>query len=192
MNKDEFKSMIPLERIENVIYVIRGQKVMLDRDLAILYGTETRVLIQAVKRNIDRFPEDFIFQLTKEEWANLKCQIGTSSSACLKSQIVISNGRGGMRTMPYVFTEHGVAMASNLLKSKRAVVISVEIVRAFIRMRQMLTGQKEMGKELTELKSFLLKHANHNDREFKRVWDAIGKLSQPLDKEQRKIGFQLD
>jgi len=181
MNKNESKSIIPLEKIERVIYVIRGQKIILDQDLATLYGVKTKNLNKAVSRNQERFPEDFIFRLTYEEWANLKFQIGTSSL-----------NWGGRRKLPLAFTEHGVAMASNLLKSKRAIEVSVEIVRVFIRMRQTLTSHKEMSKELAELKSFLLKHSNQTNREFKRIWQAIEKLSkQPDRKEQRKIGFDV-
>ncbi len=173
--------IVPMEKIQQAILLVRGSKVMLDRDLALLYGIETRVLNQAVKRNRDRFPDDFIFQLTKQEWVNLKCQIGTSSL-----------GWGGKRKLPMAFTEHGVAMASNLLKSDRAIKVSVEIVRAFIRMREFLNSRKEMGRELRNLKSFLLKHSHANDREFRQVWQAIEKLSAPLtEKTQRKIGFDL-
>jgi hypothetical protein len=179
MNKDELRSIMPVERIEGFIYVIRGQKIILDRDLAMLYGVETKQLNRAVMRNRKRFPEDFIFQMTKQEWINLKCQFGTSSSDW-----------GGKRKLPIAFTGHGVAMASNLLKSARAVEMSVEIVRAFIRIRQVLAGYKEMNKELTDLKSFLLKHSNSNDREFRRVWQTIEKLSSPP--AERKIGFDLD
>jgi len=182
MDKDESKSIIPLERIERVIYVIRDRRVILDKDLAMLYGVETKNLNRAVIRNWKRFPEDFIFQLTKQEWTNLKCQFGTSSS-----------GWGGKRKLPMAFTEHGVAMASNLLKSERAIEVSVEIVRAFIRMRQILTSHREMSKELAELKSFLLKHSHANDREFRQVWRAIEKLSMSLtEKKQGKIGFDLN
>lgn len=181
MKNDELKSIMPIERIEKVIYIIRDRKVILDQDLAALYGTETKQLNRAVVRNRKRFPEDFIFQLTKQEWTNLKCQIGTSSS-----------GWGGKRKLPMAFTEHGVAMAANLLKSERAIAVSVEIVRAFIRMREFLSSQKEMGRELCNLKSFLLKHSHANDREFQRIWRAIGKLSSPpAEKTQRKIGFDL-
>jgi len=181
MDKDESKSIIPLERIESVIYVIRGQKIILDQDLAALYGAETKQLNRAVSRNKERFPEAFAFQLTNEEWNSLRCQIGTSNA-----------GRGGRRYLPFVFTEHGVVMAANILKSKRAIWVSIEIARAFIRMRQIMTSHREMGKELVELKSFLLKHSNQTNREFKRIWNAIEKLAEPHNgKEQRKIGFDV-
>ncbi len=182
MKNDGF--LIPVERIERAIYIIRGRKVILDQDLAALYGVATKNFNKAISRNRQRFPEDFAFQLSKEEWNSLRFQIGTSKT-----------GRGGRRYPPFVFTEHGVVMAANLLKSDRAIAISVEIVRAFIRLREFLSSQKEISKELSDLKSFLLKHSNTNDREFKRVWDAITKLTEPLDigtKNQPKIGFDLN
>ena len=178
MKKDE--SIIPSERIERSIYVIRGQKVILDQDLAVLYGVSTGNFNKAIGRNQKRFPEDFAFRLTKSEWNRLIFQIGISKS-----------GRGGRRKLPIVFTEHGVAMAANLLKSDMAIQISIEIVRTFIRMREFLTTQKEMGKELSELKSFLLKHSNKTDREFRRVWQTIEKLTDKP-KNQRQIGFNLN
>ena len=190
MKKDESRSIVPVERIEHVIYLIRGNKVLIDEDLAVLYGVENRVLIQAVKRNIERFPDDFMFQLTKEELKNLRSQIMTSNSSNLKSQIVISSSHGGRRTLPYVFTEHGVVMAANILKSKRAVSVGIEIVRTFIRLRQTLASHKAIAKELAELKSFVLKKSNQNNQEFRRIWQAIEKLSAPKE-EQRRIGFDL-
>ena len=178
MSKTPSKSLIPSERIESTIYIIRGQRVILDQDLAILYGVETKNLNKAVSRNQARFPEDFIFQLTKKEWENLKFQIGTSSLSW-----------GGRRKLPMAFTEHGVAMAANLLKSERAVAISVEIVRAFIKLREFLNSKKEIAKELTEIRSFLLKHSNASNREFRRIWQAIEKLSTPPTERERRIGF---
>ncbi len=181
MNNKESESIVPLERIEGMIYFLRNKKVMLDEDLAKLYGVKTKRLNEQLRRNKDRFPEDFVFQLTDEEWNTLKSQFATSSSDW-----------GGRRKLPMAFTEHGVAMAANLLKSKRAIKVSVEIVRAFIRMRQVLASHKEISKGLAELKSFLLKHSNQTNREFKRVWDVIEKLAKPMDKERKKIGFDLN
>ena len=127
------KSLIPVERIEKLIYLIRGHKVMIDSDLAELYGVTTGALNQALKRNIDRFPEDFAFQLSSEEFA------------ALISQFVISKtGRGGRRKLPWVFTEQGVAMLSSVLRSKRAVQVNIQIMRAFVRMRQLLSSHKEL------------------------------------------------
>ena len=184
MKNNQALSIVPAERIERVIYFIRGNKVMLDRDLAALFGVDTRTLTQAVKRNLVRFPVDFMFQLSKKEMGNWM------------SQIVISNPslKMGLRKRPYAFTEQGVAMLSSVLRSPQAVVVNIEIMRTFIRLRQALSTQTAMTKEFSDLKSFLLKHSNTNDREFKRVWDAITKLTEPLEqraKNQSRIGFNL-
>lgn len=192
MKNDEFKAIVPIGRIERVIYVIRGQKVIFDQDLAVLYGTETKQLNRSVKRNKERFPEDFAFQLTKEELNSLRCQIGTSNENSLRSQIATSNtGRGGRRYLPFVFTEHGVLMAANILKNKRAITVSIEIVRAFIKLRQTLASHKELAKELKEIKEFVLKNSLKTDREFQRIWLTIEKLSAPPAKGD-KIGFDLN
>jgi hypothetical protein len=132
VTKPDGRSDVPIERIESAILFIRGHKVMLDRDLAALYGVKTFNLNKAVKRNTDRFPEDFMFQLTAEEAGTLRFQIGMSKG----------KGRGGRRYLPYVFTEQGVAMLSSVLQSKRAVQVNVEIIRAFVRLRQMLAPTK--------------------------------------------------
>jgi hypothetical protein len=163
---------IPAERIESAIYLLRGQKVMLSPHLAVLYGVEVRVLIQAVKRNIERFPKDFMFQLTRTEFANLK------------SQIVISSWGGLRRATPYAFTEQGVAMLSSVLKSKRAVQVNVEIMRTFVRLRQMLTSHADLARRLDALeKSY--------DAQFKAVFDAIRELMSPtVPRRRRAIGFQ--
>src|SRR5438105_4240243 len=129
--------VMPLERIEHAILLIRGQKVMIDRDLAALYGVETKNLNKAVRRNLDRFPSDFMFQLTAEETKNLKFQIGTSSS-----------GYGGRRYLPYVFTEQGVAMLSSVLRSRQAVQVNVAIMRAFVRLRETLALHKDLARKL--------------------------------------------
>jgi len=175
-------SLVPTERIERMIYFIRGHRVMFDENLALLYGVTTKNLNKAVNRNRDRFPEDFMFQLAQEEWKSLRFQIGTSNK-----------GRGGRRYLPYVFTEHGVVMLANVLKSKRAALISIEVARAFIRLRQALAGQKEVVKEVMELKSFVLRHAQKSDQEFRKVWRAIEKLSMPPPKkEETRMGFKLN
>jgi hypothetical protein len=176
------QSILPVERIEKAIYVIRGEKVLLDRDLALLYGVETRALVQAVKRNIERFPEDFMFQLDKKEFENWR------------SQIVISNStvKMGLRWHPYAFTEQGVAMLSSVLHSPQAVAVNIDIMRAFVRLRQTLSSNHEVAKKLATLESFLLKHSNQNSQEFRHVWSAIEKLGTPQnEKEQRRIGFDL-
>ncbi len=172
--------MVPAERIERIIYVIRGQRIMLDRDLAMLYGVQTHNLNKAVMRNVARFPSDFMFQLTKEEWKVLIFQIGISKK-----------GRGGRRHLPYAFTEQGVAMLSSVLRSPRAVAINIEIMRAFVRLRHALISQEKTDQELTTIKSFLLKHSHKTDHEFRKVWRAIEKLTPPPQPE-RRIGFQLD
>jgi ORF6N domain len=176
--------LIPEERIESKIFLIRGQKVMLDRDLARLYGVKTHVFNQAVKRNIDRFPEDFMFQLTKAEFENLTFQSGISN---LKSQFVISRW-GGRRTLPYAFTEQGVAMLSSVLKSKRAVHVNIAIMRAFVKLRQILSTHKEVSRKLKELEQRIEGH----DKGIKSIFDAIRKLMEPERKTKGKIRFVVD
>lgn len=172
-----------VEQIESQIFLIRGQKVMLDADLAGLYGVPTKVFNQAIKRNAERFPEDFIFQLNDEEFADLRSQIGTSS---LRSQIVTSNnppGRGGRRHLPYAFTEHGAIMAASVLNSPRAVEASVQVVRAFVQLRQMLASNAELSRKLVALEK------NYNIK-FKAIFEAIHKLMTPADpKKKHSIGF---
>ena len=170
------KALIPVEIIGKKILLIRGEKVMLDADLAELYEVETFNLNKAVKRNIDRFPQDFIFQLTKEEADSLRFQIGMSKK----------EGRGGRRYLPYAFTEQGVAMLSSVLNSKRAVKVNIEIMRAFVRLRQMLASNAELERKLNALE-------NKYDHQFKGVFDAIKQLMTPLDtKKKSKIGFRRD
>ena len=162
---------VPLERVEKAILLIRGEKVILDTDLATLYDVETRSLLQAVKRNSERFPSDFLFQLTRKE------------SDSLRSQIVISKGRGGRRYLPYAFSEHGAMMAANVLNSKRAVQASVQVVRAFVRLRQLLASNAELASKLAELEG-------KYDRQFKVVFDAIHQLMTPLASPRKQIGFR--
>ena len=171
MEKSKNKFLIPAERIERSIFLIRGQKVMLSIDLADLYGVEPRVLVQAVKRNIDRFPEDFMFQLSKEEFSNLK------------SQIVISSWGGLRRATPYAFTEQGVAMLSSVLRSKRAIQVNIEIMRAFIRLRRMLASHAELARKFEALEK-------KYDAQFKVVFDAIRQLMTPPAPKHRPIGFR--
>jgi len=157
--------------LESMIFSIRGQRVMFDADLAKLYGVSTKALVQAVKRNIDRFPADFSFQLNKQDLTNLR------------SQIVTSSGHGGRRTAPYVFTEHGVAMLSSVLSSKRAVLANIAIIRAFVRLRRMLAEHVDLAAKLVELE-------RKYDRQFKVVFDAIRELMQPgAPDSKRPIGF---
>jgi hypothetical protein len=165
-------SLIPIERIEQAIFLIRGEKVILDADLAKLYGVTTTRLNEQVKRNRDRFPEDFAFRLTKEEFAILMSQFATSSSP-----------HGGRRKLPLAFTEHGAIMAANVLNSKRAVQASVQVVRVFVRLRQMLASNAELASKLAELEK-------KYDRQFKVVFDAIRRLMTPASLAREQIGFR--
>ncbi|MCA0427373.1 MAG: ORF6N domain-containing protein [Bacteroidetes bacterium] len=139
------KSFTP---IENLVYFVRGEKVMLDSDLARIYGVETKMLNRAVKRNLSRFPDDFMFQLTAQEWETLKYQIGTSTP--LEAQSASSNW-GGRRTLPYVFTEHGAVMLASVLNSQQAIAASIEVVRVFIKLRELLSENKILEKKIQEL-----------------------------------------
>lgn len=167
------KSLIPAERIERSILLIRGQKVMLDRDLAQLYGVETKQLVRAVKRNVFRFPDDFMFQLSKDEFDNLRYHFGTSSHW------------GGRRYPPYAFTEQGVAMLSSVLNSGRAIKVNIEIMRAFVRLRQILSSNKELAKRLDELEK-------KYDAQFRVVFEAIRELMKPPETKKRPIGFLVE
>jgi hypothetical protein len=161
---------VPAGRIEDRILMIRGQKVMLSTDLAELYEVEPRALVQAAKRNIDRFPEDFMFQLSQEEFANLKSQIVTSSWGGLR------------RAAPYAFTEQGVAMLSSVLHSKRAVLVNIQIMRTFVHLRSMLASHAGLARKLDALEK-------KYDAQFKVVFDAIRQLMMPPNLKQRPIGF---
>ena len=173
----ESQAIIPVELIEKKIYLIRGQKVMLDSDLAELYGVETRVLLQNVKRNIARFPPDFMFQLTKEEYDFLRSQI-----------VILKLGRGKHRKyLPYAFTEQGVAMLSSVLRSERAIQVNIVIMRAFVRLRQILSTHKELAHKLNELERKIERH----DEEIKAIFDAIRQLMAPPEKPRRRIGFHI-
>jgi hypothetical protein len=163
--------LIPTERIESAILALRGGRVMLDDDLAALYGVPVRSLNQAVRRNRGRFPADFMFQLTAAEFRRLR------------SQTVISkNGRGGRRTAPYVFTEQGIAMLSSVLRSDRAVRVNIEIMRTFVRLRQMLRANVDLARKLAALE-------RQYDEQFKIVFDAIRRLVAPPEPNRRRIGF---
>jgi hypothetical protein len=154
--KADSTQLQPLENIENLIHVIRGKQVMLDRDLARLYGVETKALNQAVKRNMERFPEDFMFQLSKEEFENLRSQIVTSSEdEILRSQNVTSSW-GGQRYMPYVFSENGVAMLSTVLRSQQAININIQIMRAFNAMRHFITSNAQVFQRVENIEKNIL------------------------------------
>jgi len=173
--------IVPHERIENRIFLIWGKKVMLDRDLADLYGVKTSYLNRQVRRNIDRFPSDFMFQLTSKEYNNLICHFGTSN---LKSQSVISSW-GGVRKLPFAFTEHGILMLSSVLNSPRAVHVNIQIMRAFVRLRQILAGNKELAEKLKELENKVEGH----DADIKAIFDAIKELMSPPPEKTKRIGF---
>ncbi|MFH1533543.1 MAG: ORF6N domain-containing protein [Nitrospirota bacterium] len=178
--QSKISSIVTVQHIDHSIYLIRGHRVMLDEDLAKIYGVETRVLNQAVSRNKDRFPEDFMFQLSVKEFDGLI------------SQIVISN-RGGRRKMPFAFTEHGTVMLASVLRSKRAVQMSIEVVKAFVQLRHVLASHKNVADQLSEVRSFMLKRFNEADREFKKVWKAIEGMSKTTEDESGKqIGFRVD
>jgi len=173
----------PLEGIDKMIREIRGQKVMLDQDLATVYGVETRVLIQAVKRNIHRFPADFIFQLSEQEWNSLR------------SQFVISKGKGGRRYRPYAFTEHGAIMAAMVLNSPRAVQMSVFVVRAFLKMRAVLSDNRELVRTLATLEKELKGRLNVHEAAIvsilQRVMDIIDPPALPEPPPKKGIGFHV-
>jgi hypothetical protein len=167
-------TLIPVARITQSILFLRGYKVLLDADLAALYGVETRVLLQAVKRNLERFPDDFLLQLTAEEWTTLR------------SQSVISNAdRGGRRYAPYAFTEQGVAMLSSVLNSKRAISVNIEVMRAFVRMRELISSNKELAQKLAELERKIATH----DQSITGILKAIRELMNPPLPKRRGIGF---
>jgi hypothetical protein len=169
------KALIPVELIEKKILLIRGEKVMLDNDLAELYDVPVRILNQAVKRNIDRFPEDFMSQLSKEEADSLRSQI-----------VTLKRGRGEHRKyLPYVFTEQGVAKLSSVLNSERAVRVNIEIIRAFVNLRKMLASNAELSRKLAALEK-------KYDAQFKVVFDTIRELMRPPEKPKQKIGFKRE
>ena len=170
----EQQSLIPSERVERAILLIRGHKVMLDSDLAALYEVPTRRLNEQVRRNPRRFPPDFMFELTPEEVVSLRSQIATSK-----------RGRGGRRYAPLVFTEQGVAMLSSVLNSERAIQVNVEIMRAFVRLRRMLASHADLARRLDALEK-------RYDSQFKVVFDAIRELMIPPAPRRRPIGFQIE
>ena len=171
-------SLVPVEMIEKKIYLIRGHKVMLDSDLAELYGVATKVLLQAVKRNLNRFPEDFMFLLKYQDVAALRSQI-----------VTLKKGRGEHRKyLPYVFTEQGVAMLSSVLNSERAVQVNIAIMRAFVKLREMLSTNKELALKLAQLERKMEKH----DEEIKLIFDAIRQLMKPPETKTKKIGFRRE
>ena len=168
------KEVIPIERIARAILIIRREKVMLDSDLARLYGVTTGNLNKAVKRNAERFPTDFMFQLDAEEVANLKFQFGISSW-------------GGRRRLPYAFSEHGVAMLSSVLNSERAVKVNIAVVRAFVKLRETLDTNRELARKFAELE----RRVGVHDDEIAAILEAIRQLMAPPEKPRREIGFHV-
>lgn len=166
MNEVEEEYIVPIERIAERIYLIRDQKVMIDSDLAKLYGVETGALVRATKRNKERFPDDFMFQLKQEEFENLKCQTG------------ISSRWGGRRSPPYAFTEHGVLMLSSVLRSERAAQVNISIIRAFVCLRQMLATHKDVARKIAE-----------HDRQIANLYEHVQRLLNQPDNGDKPIGY---
>lgn len=167
--------VLPVEQIDSIILLVRGQKVILDRDLAQLYGVTTGNLNKAVKRNIDRFPNDFMFQLTPEEYKSLRFRFG-----------ILKKGQHS-KYLSYAFTEQGVAMLSSVLKSKRAVEVNIAIMRAFVSLREMLTTHKELALKLDDLEQQLKGH----DEQIQTIFEAIQQLLTPPKQPRKKIGFEV-
>ncbi|WP_240466019.1 MULTISPECIES: ORF6N domain-containing protein [Sphingobacterium] len=185
--ENKMETSLPNEVLMNKIYVFRGQKVMLDSDLAELYGVETKVFKQAVRRNIERFPPDFMFELDESEFNSLRSQIVTSK-----------NGRGGSRYFPMVFTEQGVSMLSSVLKSKQAIQINIQIMRIFTKMRQFLNDTTQIHLELADMRLAMEKLSKKQDSQGKNidlVFEYIDRLENKLDKpplpERDKIGYKV-
>ncbi len=164
---------VPRERIEQTILMIRGHKIILDRDLAAMYGVTTRDLNKAVSRNLERFPEDFMLQLTRSEFNNLKFQFGTSSW-------------GGTRKLPRAFTEQGIAMLSGVLRSKRAIHVNIAIMRAFVKLREFAVGHKELAAKLEQLE----RKVGGHDTQIRSLFEAIHRLMEPSATKLRRIGFK--
>ncbi|MBI4024547.1 MAG: ORF6N domain-containing protein [Verrucomicrobia bacterium] len=193
----EKQPLIPVERLDNLIHEVRGEKVMLDSDLARLYGVTTKQLNRAMKRNADRFPADFVFQLTPDEVEAMRCQFGTASTAAgapIRSQIATASKRN-VRFLPYAFTEHGAIMAANVLNSPRAAQMSVFVVRAFIAMRRALADSRGQARKLAalekELKERLDVHETAIVTILQRVMDIIDPPPPPPHPPRRQIGFQV-
>lgn len=180
------------EKVISKIYHIRGKRMMLDSDLAQLYNVETKVLNQAVKRNMLRFPDDFMFTLTQTEWEILRSQIVTSKSNDA------SNMRGGRRTLPFAFTEQGIAMLSSILNSETAILVNIQIIRVFTRMRELLSTHKETLLKLEKIEKALLGHhskISKHDEDIDSFFNVLKALLQPLEEEtssRKRIGFKSD
>lgn len=174
MARNKHAALMPVQLVSQLIVILRRQRVLLDTNLAALYGVPTKVLLQAVKRNPERFPKDFMFQLNAKEWAALRSQSVTSNEA-----------RGGRRYAPYAFTEEGVAMLSSVLNSSHAIAVNIEIMRAFVRMRDLLASNKELARKLSELERKLDSH----DQAIVGILSAIRELMRMPEPKKRPIGF---
>jgi hypothetical protein len=175
------RALVPVERITQAILVLRGQRVILDSDLAAIYGVTTGRLNEAVKRNADRFPEDFMFRLSAAEHAALISQFATSKP-----------GRGGRRKLPWAFTEHGAIQAANVLNSPRAVAMGVYVVRAFVKLRELLISNRELARRFDELEARLEKRLTAHDEAIAAILSAIRELMSPTPPKRRGIGFTAD
>ena len=173
-----------MQTVENAIHLVRGQRVMLDSDLAGIYGVTTKRLNEQLKRNQQRFPQDFAFQLTTEEFASLRSQIATSN---LKSQFATSSSHGGKRKLPWVFTEHGAIMLASVLNSEVAIEASVRVVRAFVRLREIISANAELAAKFAQLERRLDSH----DAAIAQLFAAIQQLLAPAPKKKREIGFHV-
>ena len=173
------KSLIPAEKITSIIYLIRDEKVLLDADLAELYGVETRVLKQAVRRNEDRFPEDFMFQLNVNEWKSLRSQT-----------VMLKRGKHS-KYPPYAFTEQGIAMLSSVLKSKQAVQVNIAIMRAFVQMRKFLQSHDELAAQLKKLEKETTEKFAEQGKQIQIIFEAIKQLIIEKQKPKKPIGFAL-
>ena len=184
LDKTDMGNLVQKDDLGSLIRTIRGQKIILDFDLARIYGVPTKALNRAVKRNLERFPDDFIFQLTLEELVNLKYQIGTSSS------------HGGKRKLPYAFTENGAIMAANVLNSPEAVRMSVFVVRAFVQMRDLLGGTKELARQLADLEKKLTARLDVHESVIvdvlRRVMEILDPPPLPPEPPRRRIGFHVE
>ena len=188
--KAEVATIQPLENIENLIHIIRDKQVMLDRDLARLYGVETKVLNQAVKRNIERFPEDFLFQLTKEEYGILKSQIAIANAEYLRSQNVTIDMRGRhLKYLPYAFTESGIAMLSGVLRSPQAVSMNIQIMRAFVAMRRFLTSNAQVFQRLEVIEHTQLSLVAHQEVTDKKLEEVFRRLDDRSEKPEKGIFY---
>jgi len=171
--------LVPVQIIENKIFVIQGQRVMLDSDLASLYDVETKRLNEAVKRNIERFPTEFMFQLTSEEWDFLKSQFATSKKS-----------RGGKQKLPFVFTKHGVLMLSNILNSKKAIAVSIQIIKVFTKLKELSLTNKEVFQRLDELERTLISYARENNANIEEIFQQLGYLHDIT--KPKEIGFKIN